>query len=42
MRLPAPALTEIDDDRSRLDFPHIHAWLSASYGSPGIPLDVPE
>lgn len=40
MRLPAPFLTEIDDDRSRLDFPRIHAWLSASYWSPGIPLET--
>ncbi len=40
MLLPAPSSTEIDDDRSRLDFPRIHAWLSASYWSPGIPLET--
>ena len=31
---------EIDWDKSRLDIPVIHRFLSESYWSPGLPLDV--
>jgi GNAT superfamily N-acetyltransferase len=29
-------MIELDDDRSRLDFARVHAWLASSYWSPGI------
>jgi GNAT superfamily N-acetyltransferase len=32
----------IDDDIDRLDFARIHAWLTTSYWSPGIPRDLVE
>lgn len=31
---------ELSDDKSRLDIPHIHNWLAASYWSPGIALSL--
>ena len=31
---------ELSDDRTRLDLPLIHAWLSSSYWSPGIAFET--
>src|SRR5690242_15507402 len=28
---------EVDDDRDRIDFDRVHAWLSSTYWSPGVP-----
>ena len=30
---------EIDENRARLDFTQVHAWLSETYWSPGVPRD---
>lgn len=27
---------EVDDDRSRIDFERVHAWLTTAYWSPGV------
>ena len=32
----------LSDERSRLDFARVHAWLAASYWSPGVPREVVE
>jgi GNAT superfamily N-acetyltransferase len=33
---------EISDDRQRLDFDRVHAWLASTYWSPGIPREKVE
>ena len=30
---------ELDDDRSRLDFPTVQSWLAGSYWTPGVTLE---
>jgi GNAT superfamily N-acetyltransferase len=40
MKTPGPFSTEIDDDRTRLNFDRVHQWLTRSYWSPGIPLET--
>jgi ribosomal protein S18 acetylase RimI-like enzyme len=40
MKTPGPFSTEIDDDRTRLNFDRVHQWLTHSYWSPGIPLET--
>jgi GNAT superfamily N-acetyltransferase len=35
-------MIELDDDKSRIDVPRVHAWLASSYWSPGIERDVVE
>jgi GNAT superfamily N-acetyltransferase len=33
---------ELSDDKARLDIPLVHAWLTSSYWSPGINLELVE
>jgi GNAT superfamily N-acetyltransferase len=35
-------VTELDDDKARLDVARIHGWLAASYWSPGIERELVE
>ena len=39
---PAPGAYEISTDQKRLDVQAIHAYLTRSYWSPGIPLEIVE
>jgi GNAT superfamily N-acetyltransferase len=35
-------MIELDDDKARIDVSRVHGWLTSSYWSPGIALDVVE